>query len=122
MICLRHCCLSRCFGRPRDDANWIIDEGGCCIWYDEPDLIKKVETRIGMPMKVMDPEDFSVPGVLESPLGEAGKKRIKKETVVKEPPSRRAQMRKKEVRIFDAVSSICIQNSICKNRLPTNRL
>ncbi|CAK9043756.1 unnamed protein product [Durusdinium trenchii] len=82
--------------RPRDDANWIIDEGGCCIWYDEPDLIKKVETRIGMPMKVMDPEDFSVPGVLESPLGEAGKKRIKKETVVKEPPSRRAQMRKKE--------------------------
>lgn len=82
--------------RPRDDANWIIDEGGCCIWYDEPDLIKKVETRIGMPMKVMDAEDFSVPGVLESPLGEAGKKRIKKAEVVKEPPSRRAQMRKKE--------------------------
>lgn len=49
-----------------------------------------METRIGMPMKVMDPEacwdsrfvapwqDFSVPGVLESPLGEAGKKRLKK--------------------------------------------
>ena len=32
--------------RPRDDANWIIDEGGCCIWYDEPDLIKKVPRRV----------------------------------------------------------------------------
>ncbi|CAJ1367750.1 unnamed protein product [Effrenium voratum] len=82
--------------RQRDDANWIVDEGGCCIWYDEPDLIKKVESRIGQPMKVMDLEDFSVPGVIESPLGEVGKKRIKKEAVVKEPPSRRAQMRKKE--------------------------
>eukprot|EP00439_Symbiodinium_sp_Y106_P087040 s244_g38.t1 len=94
-------CLTIPFGpdgklRARDDANWIIDEGGCSIWYDEPDLIKKVETRIGMPMKVMDAEDFSVARVLESPFGEAGKKRLKKEATVKEPPSRRAQMRKKE--------------------------
>jgi len=82
--------------RQRDDANWIIDEGGCTIWYDEPDLIKKVETRIGMPMKVMDPEDFSVAGIIESPLGEAYKKKVKKEAVAKEPPSRRALARKKE--------------------------
>merc|ERR1719188_728989 len=83
--------------RQRDDANWIVDEGGCTIWYDEPDLIKKVEQRIGMPMKAMDPEDFSVPGVLESPLGEEHRK--KRNTVgaaAKEPPSRRALKRKKE--------------------------
>merc|ERR1719188_1162578 len=83
--------------RARDDANWIVDEGGCTIWYDEPDLIKQVEKRIGMPMKVMDPDDFSVPGVLESPLGEEFKKKAKaKAAVVKEPPSRRALKKKTE--------------------------
>mmetsp|Transcript_97582 Transcript_97582/g.300820 ORF Transcript_97582/g.300820 Transcript_97582/m.300820 type:complete len:866 (-) Transcript_97582:52-2649(-) len=82
--------------RPRDEANWIVDEGGCTIWYDEPDLIKQVEKRIGMPMKVMDPEDFSVPGVLESPLGEEFKKKQTKVATAKEPPSRRALKRKKE--------------------------
>merc|ERR1719188_1153788 len=82
--------------KPRDDANWIIDEGGCTIWYDEPDLIKQVEKRIGMPMKVMDPDDFSVPGVLESPLGEEFQKKARQEKVVKEPPSRRALKRKEE--------------------------
>merc|ERR1719433_1546429 len=50
-----------------------------------------------MPLKIMDPEDFSVPGILESPLGEEFKKRAKKSAaVVKEPPSRRALKRKKE--------------------------
>merc|ERR1719507_453270 len=44
----------------------------------------------------MDPEDFSVPGVLESPLGEEFKKKAKPTAVVKEPPSRRALKRKKE--------------------------
>eukprot|EP00930_Biecheleria_cincta_P098189 TRINITY_DN89871_c0_g1_i1.p1 TRINITY_DN89871_c0_g1~~TRINITY_DN89871_c0_g1_i1.p1 ORF type:complete len:864 (-),score=201.99 TRINITY_DN89871_c0_g1_i1:154-2745(-) len=78
----------------KDEANWILEENGCTIWYNEPDIIKKIEKRIGQPMKVMDPEDFSVPGIMESPFGENVKKRVKKE--VKEPPSRRAQMRKKE--------------------------
>ncbi|CAK0796045.1 unnamed protein product, partial [Prorocentrum cordatum] len=82
--------------KPRDDANWIIDEGGCTIWYDEPDLIKQVEKRIGMPMNVMDPDDFSVPGILESPLGEEFQKKAKQEKVPKEPPSRRALKRKEE--------------------------
>ena len=31
--------------------------------------IKKVEQRIGMPLKEMDQEDFSIPGILPSPLG-----------------------------------------------------
>jgi len=82
--------------RKRDDSNWIIDEGGCSTWYDEPDLIRQVEKRIGMPMKVMDPEDFSVPGVLESPLGPEYQKKAKAATSTKEPPSRRALRRKKE--------------------------
>lgn len=79
----------------RDDSNWVVDEGGCTIWYDEPDLIKQIEKRIGMPMKIMDPEDFSVEGVLESPFGEEGKKKAKAVST-KEPLSRRALKRKKE--------------------------
>merc|ERR1712048_514364 len=75
--------------RPRDDSKWIVDEGGCTIWYDEPDLIKQIEKRIGQPMLVMDPEDFSVPGVIESPLGPEFQKKVTSH-VVKEPPSRRA--------------------------------
>merc|ERR1740138_1038237 len=43
----------------------------------------------------MDPDDFSVPGVLESPLG-AGAKKKPGAAVAKEPPSRRALKRKKE--------------------------
>jgi len=82
---------------PRDDSKWIIDEGGCTIWYDEPDLVKQVEKRIGQPLAAMDPEDFSVPGVMESPLGDEFKKKVKATVaVVKEPPSRRAQKRKQE--------------------------
>lgn len=82
--------------RARDDSKWIIDEGGCTIWYDEPDLIRQIEKRIGQPMLVMDPEDFSVPGVLESPLGPGHKKKPVGAAVAKEPPSRRALKRKKE--------------------------
>jgi len=80
---------------PRDDSKWIVDEGGCSIWYDEPELIKQIEKRIGQPMLVMDPEDFGVPGVIESPLGPEFKKKVAV-AVVKEPPSRRALKRKTE--------------------------
>jgi len=83
--------------KARDESNWIIDEGGCTIWYDEPDLVQAIEKRIGMPLKVMDPVDFSVPGIMESPLGEEYRKKAKQtQAVAKEPPSRRALKRKKE--------------------------
>lgn len=83
--------------KSRDESSWIVDEGGCTIWYDEPDLVQQIEKRIGMPLKVMDPDDFSVPGIFESPLGEEFKKKAKKTAAVaKEPPSRRALKRKKE--------------------------
>merc|ERR1719161_798238 len=82
---------------PRDDANWIIDEGGCTIWYAKPDLIKQVEKRIGQPLTIMDPVDFSIPGVMESPLGEEYRKKAQKEAAAKkEPPSRRQQKKKQE--------------------------
>merc|ERR1711966_362871 len=83
--------------KSRDDSKWIVDEGGCTIWYDEPDLIRQIEKRIGQPMLVMDPDDFGVPGVLESPLGpDAKKKKPSAAAAAKEPPSRRALKRKKE--------------------------
>lgn len=82
--------------KERDENKWCVNEGGCTIWYDEPDLISKIEKRIGQPMLVMDPDDFSVPGVLESPLGPEFAKKRKQSSAPKEPPSRRALKRKVE--------------------------
>jgi ATP-dependent RNA helicase DDX1 len=83
--------------KSRDESKWIVDEGVCCIWYDEPDLVKQVEKRVGQPLAVMDTDDFSIPGIMESPLGDDRKKVAKaRAAVVKEPPSRRAQKRKQE--------------------------
>jgi len=59
--------------KSKDPANMIVDEGGCTIWYNEPDLVERIEKRIQLKMKEMDCEDFSVPGVLPSPIG--GKKK-----------------------------------------------
>lgn len=53
---------------PPNPAKLLVDEGGCATWYDEPELLKKVEARIGGPVHVMDPEDFFVSDVIESPL------------------------------------------------------
>jgi len=80
---------------PRDDSKWIVDEGGCTIWYDEPTLLTQIEKRLGEPMKVMDTYDFSVPGVLESPLA-PDQWRKQRAIVASEPPSRRALARKKQ--------------------------
>lgn len=79
--------------READESKWWVDEGGCTVWHDEMDLLAQVETRIGMPVRVMDTEDFSVDGVIESPLGEGAKKKGK--DVDMEPPSRRLLKRKK---------------------------
>ena len=34
--------------------------GGCCIWYDEPDLLKQVEKRLGRPVESVGP-DMALP-------------------------------------------------------------
>jgi len=80
-----------------DEEKWWINEGGCAVWYDEPDLLKKIEARIGQPALVMDPEDFAIPSVLESPMPpELRKKREGDDDTEKEPLSRRALKKKKE--------------------------
>jgi len=78
-----------------DASKWWVDEGGCTIWYDELDILSKVETRIGMSMLVMDPADLSVEGVLDSPLP-GGKKKTAQADENMEPLSRRAQKRKRD--------------------------
>ena len=32
----------------------LASEGGCCIWYDEPALLKEVERRLGAPVQTLD--------------------------------------------------------------------
>jgi len=78
--------------KPRNDAKFHIDEGGCTIWYDEPELAEAVEKRIEMPLAEMDHEDFSVKGILPSPFGETAGSR--KSRLVAEPVSRRAKAAK----------------------------
>jgi len=78
-----------------DAAQWIVDEGGCTVWYDEPQILRRLEDRIGRPLQVMDRQDFGVHGVLESPLGaDARKGNAMDVDGEQEPPSRRALKRK----------------------------
>lgn len=84
---------------PRDDARWRVEEEGDATWYDEPELLERTQARAGGRIQVMDPEDFSVSGVLESPLPEELRKnkKISDEDMDTGPPSRRALKRKQEV-------------------------
>eukprot|EP00930_Biecheleria_cincta_P028728 TRINITY_DN20036_c0_g2_i1.p1 TRINITY_DN20036_c0_g2~~TRINITY_DN20036_c0_g2_i1.p1 ORF type:complete len:850 (-),score=175.02 TRINITY_DN20036_c0_g2_i1:105-2654(-) len=82
--------------KARDESSWLVDEGGCTIWYDEPDLLRQVEQRIGQRLPVMDPYTFAIPGLLASPFGD---KITTLPTAVAEPKaklSRRAAKRLKE--------------------------
>ena len=83
----------------KDEAKWLVDEGGCTVWFDEPSLLERTQTRVGGRMQIMDSEDFSVAGVLESPLPPEQRKKKASDDVdmEKEPPSRRALKRKSEV-------------------------
>lgn len=80
--------------KPEDKEKWIVEENGDTMWYDEMDLIERVETRIGQDMKILDPDDFSVEDVLESPLPPDQRK--KKDAGLTEAPSRRQLKRKRE--------------------------
>merc|ERR1719215_2211319 len=80
--------------KAEDKATWLVEENGDTIWYDEPDLIEKVEKRIGQDLLVMDEEDFAVEGVLESPL--PPEQRKKRDSGPQEAPSRRMLKRKRE--------------------------
>lgn len=78
--------------KSEDKNKWIVEEDGDTIWYDELDLMDKIENRIGQDLQLMDIDDFSVDGVIESPLpvGERKNKDVKNS----EAPSRRGLKRK----------------------------
>jgi len=84
---------------PSDEGRWLVDEGGCAVWYDEQLLLERTQTRVGGRIQMMDVEDFSVPNVLESPLPEDQRKKKEPADVDMEnaAPSRRALKRKLEV-------------------------
>merc|ERR1712072_1057723 len=38
-----------------------FEKGGNCVWYDEPDLLKKVEAKLGQKVPTMDAADLTFP-------------------------------------------------------------
>ena len=40
----------------------LASEGGCCIWYDEPSLLKGVQTRLGTTIETLDAFLIRQPG------------------------------------------------------------
>lgn len=53
----------KCDNRGRGCTNTrLVDQGGCCIWYDEPSYLAAIEQRVGQALPVMDPINFSVKG------------------------------------------------------------
>lgn len=109
---------------PADKEKWLVEENGDTIWYDEPDLLTRIETRVGDDIPVLDPRDLSVKGVLDSPMEpELRKKRrpdADKEDGPQEPASRRGQKRKVEqpkaivygAKKKDATSVACAKNLV----------
>mmetsp|Transcript_175329 Transcript_175329/g.562407 ORF Transcript_175329/g.562407 Transcript_175329/m.562407 type:complete len:830 (-) Transcript_175329:90-2579(-) len=81
--------------KSEDKNKWLVEESGDAVWFDEPDLIERVEKRIGQDLLVMDPDDFQVDGVLESPLPVDQRKK-RDAGGPTEAPSRRGIKRKKQ--------------------------
>jgi len=48
----------------------LADQGGCCIWYDEPELLSKVEKRLKQKIDVV-PTPQAVQAIIKK-LGGAG--------------------------------------------------
>lgn len=44
----------------------LVSEGGCTIWFNEPEYLREVEKRLDMPIPELDPEDLSLPEELKS--------------------------------------------------------
>ncbi|CAN0441018.1 unnamed protein product [Ascophyllum nodosum] len=56
-------------GRNCNNRN-LLSQGGCTIWYDEPNLLKAVETRLHAPIAELDP-GYALPPSLSGGGGEA---------------------------------------------------
>lgn len=54
-----HTCANR--GRGCSNTN-LVDQRGCCIWYDEPAYLAAIEQRVGASIPEMNAVDFSVKG------------------------------------------------------------
>ena len=50
----------------------LASEGGCCIWYDEPTLLKGVQTRLGTTLETLDAFLIRQPGGVASLTAQYG--------------------------------------------------
>lgn len=109
---------------PADPSKWLVEENGDTIWYNEPELLEKIETRVGETIPVLDPRDLSVRGIIDSPMDPELRKKRKpeadEEEANQEPASRRGQKRKVEQpkavvygsKKKDAASVACAKNLV----------
>jgi ATP-dependent RNA helicase DDX1 len=44
----------------------LVAEGGCTVWFNEPEYLRAVEARLDMGIPQLDPQDFSLPEELAS--------------------------------------------------------
>ena len=58
----------------------LLDAGGCTIWYDETELLRKIENRIHSSIPELD-SDFSLPEIMGANLSDYGEE-VKKEKIV----------------------------------------
>ena len=54
----------------RELSTKLADQGGCCIWYDEPELLAKVEKRLKQKIDVV-PSAQAVQGIVKKLGGAA---------------------------------------------------
>ena len=57
-----HTCNSKGKGGTCNNRK-LVDQGGCCIWYDEADLLEKVEERLHNKIEVMD-SSYELPSAI----------------------------------------------------------
>eukprot|EP00923_Selenidium_pygospionis_P039667 GHVN01068889.1.p1 GENE.GHVN01068889.1~~GHVN01068889.1.p1 ORF type:complete len:780 (+),score=115.74 GHVN01068889.1:303-2342(+) len=75
----------KCANRGKGCTNTrLVEQGGCTIWYDEPEYLKAIEEKIGQKIPEMDPTSLAVEGILD-PVGDASLMQVDSEK-----PSRRA--------------------------------
>eukprot|EP00917_Polyrhabdina_sp_WS-2016_P017033 GHVP01036817.1.p1 GENE.GHVP01036817.1~~GHVP01036817.1.p1 ORF type:complete len:713 (+),score=113.02 GHVP01036817.1:35-2173(+) len=68
----------KCPKRGVDCSNTnLVQEGGCCIWFDEPLYLRQIEERIGNSIPEMNPLTLEVKGILEGNTKEPTKKNKK---------------------------------------------
>ncbi|EZG68162.1 putative ATP-dependent RNA helicase [Gregarina niphandrodes] len=44
----------------------LVSDGGCCIWYDDPNYKESLEDLLEVPLPVMTPDTLFAPGILDT--------------------------------------------------------